>query len=102
MTKDQVVGSATTETEPRRWASARDVKRSGDSVDHPCSIILNPGRQMMKLSMMHKRLLALTAALPMAAMAQDATQANTAQTTQQAAQQPAASGQLETVTVTAQ
>jgi iron complex outermembrane receptor protein len=47
---------------------------------------------MMKLSKMHKRLLALTAALPVAALAQEATQANT---------QPA-TGQLETVTVTAQ
>ncbi|TWI66432.1 iron complex outermembrane receptor protein [Pseudoduganella lurida] len=53
---------------------------------------------MMKLSKMHKRLLALTAALPMAAMAQDATQSST----QANAQQNAASGQLETVTVTAQ
>ena len=45
----------------------------------------------MKLSRMHKRLIALTAMVPMAAMAQEATQAA----------QPA-SGQLDTVTVTAQ
>jgi iron complex outermembrane receptor protein len=48
---------------------------------------------MMKLSRMHKRLLALTAVLPLSALAQEAaTQAST----------EAASGQLETVTVTAQ
>ncbi|UGQ44844.1 TonB-dependent receptor [Massilia endophytica] len=46
---------------------------------------------MMKLSRMHKRLLALSAMLPMTAMAQEAGQTA-----------PAASGQLETVTVTAQ
>ncbi len=56
---------------------------------------------MMKLSKMHKRLLALSAVLPMAAMAQDATQANQS-SVQQAVAQPAANGQLETVTVTAQ
>jgi iron complex outermembrane receptor protein len=57
---------------------------------------------MMKLSKMHKRLLALTAVLPMAAMAQELPQAATEQSTQQAASQQPASGQLETVTVTAQ
>jgi len=50
----------------------------------------------MKLSKMHKRLLALTAMVPMAALAQEATQAMAQPTAQ------AASGQLETVTVTAQ
>ena len=47
----------------------------------------------MKLSKMHKRLIALGAMVPMAAMAQEAGQAAAQQT---------ASGQLETVTVTAQ
>jgi len=46
----------------------------------------------MKLSRMHKRLLALSAVMPLAAMAQEVTQATN----------QAASGQLETVTVTAQ